>query len=442
MGKRMVVVTTDSHIGRPEIDFTPYFDLQHRSAYAEQRQTAMEMMKAISAEGGANPLMATMMGGATFMDPAAVAAQQTRRRAKLAEIGIEGFRDNEFMMVAGDSDHGDRLKALEADGVSGAVLFPQGGAFGAFGRPADEDLYWSGHRAHNRWLADFVSNAPERWAGTIQGDLADIDRTVDELKWGRENGLRGGYFNSGCRPEGLPNFNSPYYDKLWAALEDYDLPFVMHAAFPAEGLNAVFNTTQRGGLALTKLGSYDHINKGGPLSHFIFGGVFDRHPKMKVVIAETGGADWILPAMEVYDAIHAADENTRTPSIKPVEPIWDSQLPALRALPQKPSAYLGRNIWVQAHCHHRDWGCYRDIKPENMVWGSDFPHAESTWPNSMTYFAEIVQKFGVPRADLETIFSANPAKIFGFDLEALQPVADRIGPDYDALSGAVSVAAE
>jgi hypothetical protein len=77
-----------------------------------------------------------------------------------------------------------------------------------------------------------------------------------------------------------------------------------------------------------------------------------------------------------------------------------------------------------------------------MVWGSDFPHAESTWPHSMSYFAEIVQRFDVPRADLEEILTVNPAKIFGFDVNALQKVADRIGPDYDVLAGASAVAAE
>jgi predicted TIM-barrel fold metal-dependent hydrolase len=382
MAKRSVVITTDSHIGRAEIDFTEYFDVEYREVYQEQRGAALEMMAAISGGPGANPLMMNM-GGGTFMDPDAIAAQQKLRRAKLEEIGVEGFLDEEFMMIAGDSDPDSRLKELEADGTSGAILFPQGGAFGIMGRPGDEDFYWNGIRAHNRWLADFVSGEPERWAATIQLDLADIDRSVDEIRWGREHGLRGGALVSGNSPDGLPKYHAAYYDALWAVLEEVELPFVMHAAFNNENLSAVFDA-DRGGLAIAKLGSYDHLAKGGPLSYFIFGSVFERHPGLKVVIAETGGADWILYAMEAYDEVHGAGDNVRGANIKPYEPIWESQRPALRALPHKPSEYLGRNVWVQAHCHHNDWSKLDQIGPENMVWGSDFPHAESTWPDSMT----------------------------------------------------------
>jgi predicted TIM-barrel fold metal-dependent hydrolase len=430
MGKRSIVITTDSHVGRPEIDFTTYFDDRYRDAYAEQRSAATAMMAALSSGAGTNPLMMNM-GGGTFMDPVAVARQQKLRGAKLDEIGVAGFRDEEFMMIAGDSDPDTRLKELEADGTSGAVLFPQGSAFGLVGRPADDDFYWNGVRAHNRWLSDFVSGNPARWAATIQIDLADIDRSVDEVRWGAEHGLRGGAFVSGNSPDGLPKYHAAYYDPLWAVLEELELPFVMHAAFNNENLSAVFDA-DRGGLAIAKVGGYDHINKGGPLSYFLFGNVFERHPQLKVVIAETGGADWILPAMDAYDAIHAADDNLRGPNIKPQEPIWDSQRPALRALPRKPSEYLGRNVWVQTHCHHTDWAKLSEIGSANMVWGSDFPHAESTWPNSMSYLGEIKHSFGVPDADMEQILSVNPARIFGFDLDALQPVADRIGPDFNS----------
>jgi predicted TIM-barrel fold metal-dependent hydrolase len=427
MGKRSVVITTDSHVGRPEVDFTEYFDPAFRDGYREQRETALQMMEAISSSSDGNPLMMSM-GGGTFMDPDAIAAQQRVRKAKLEEIGVGGFRDDEFMMIAGDSDPDTRLKELEADGTSGAVLFPQGGAFGFFGRPPDDDFYWDGVRAYNRWMADFVSGEPERWASTIQIDLADIGRSVGEVEWGREHGLRGGVFVSGNAPDGLPRYHSSYYEPLWSALEANDVPFVMHAAFPSEALTAVFDAAA-GGLAMAKLGVYDHMNKGGPLSSFIFSGVFDRHPGLKVVIAETGGSDWILYAMEICDAVHAGDQDTRTPSIKPEEPIWDSQLPALRSLPRRPSEYLGRNVWVQTHCHHRDWARLQDIGPDNLVWGSDFPHAESTWPNSMQYLTDIQSKFDVSADDLETVLAHNPAKIFGFDLAALQTVADRIGPD-------------
>src|SRR5271168_5400577 len=137
MSKRMVVITTDSHVGRPEVDLGPYFDPKHRDVYLEQREMA-EAMRAQLQLGGPNMLMMDMGGGATFMSRSAVMEQQARRRAKLEEIGIEGFNQDEFMSIVGDSDPKLRLRELEADGTAAAVLFPQGGAWG-FGRPGDNE---------------------------------------------------------------------------------------------------------------------------------------------------------------------------------------------------------------------------------------------------------------------------------------------------------------
>jgi predicted TIM-barrel fold metal-dependent hydrolase len=425
MSQRMVVITTDSHIGRAEVDLGEYFDPKHRDVYAEQRQMAEQMRLSLA---GDNRLMMDMGGGATFMDRQAVLAQQKKRRAKLDEIGISGFDDNEFMSIVGDSDPVLRRRELEADGTAGAVLFPQGGAWG-FGRPGDNDAYWAGIRAYNRWMADFVSDEPERWAATIAIDLADIPRTVEELRWAKEHGLRGGAFQSGNAPVGLPRYNTAYYDRFWAALEELGLPFTMHAAFEAEHLGNVF-AAQRGGPALLKFGNFDVWGKGGPLSHLVFGGVFELFPKLKVVIAETGGADWLLPVVETMDRVHEA-KDLRDAQIKPYEPIWESIKPACSELPRKPSDYVRTNVFVQMHAHDRDWSKIDELGAENLMWGSDFPHAESTWPESMSYLDTQIRKHNVSLDKVETILAGNAAAVYGFDLAKLQPVADRIGPVFD-----------
>jgi predicted TIM-barrel fold metal-dependent hydrolase len=257
---------------------------------------------------------------------------------------------------------------------------------------------------------------------------------VEEVRWAKENGLRGGVFQSGNAPVGLPGYNTAYYDRLWSVLEELGLPFTMHAAFPAEHLNNVF-TAQRGGPALLKLSSYDTLRKGGPLTHLVFGGTFERYPGLKVVIAETGGADWLIDVMKVMDQVHEADD-LRDAQIKPFEPIWESIKPACRELPRRPSDYVRTNVFAQLHAHSRDWSRIDDIRPENLVWGSDFPHAESTWPNSMAYLDEHMRRYDVSADTVETILSRNPASIYGFDLAKLQKVADRIGPQFSALEKA------
>jgi predicted TIM-barrel fold metal-dependent hydrolase len=149
-----------------------------------------------------------------------------------------------------------------------------------------------------------------------------------------------------------------------------------------------------------------------------------------VVVAESGGADWLLPALEAMEEVHEAD-NVRDSQIKPHEPIWESLKDGCRVLPRRPSEYVDTNVFVQLHAHARDWSKIDELKPDNLMWGSDFPHAESTWPNSMAYLQEQIDRFDVSIDDVETILARNPAKVYGFDLTKLQTVADRIGPTFD-----------
>jgi predicted TIM-barrel fold metal-dependent hydrolase len=127
--------------------------------------------------------------------------------------------------------------------------------------------------------------------------------------------------------------------------------------------------------------------------------------------------------------VHDASE-VRDPQIKPVEPIWENQKIGCRELPRAPSDYIRTNVFVQLHGHARDWSRLDEIGVENLVWGSDFPHAESTWPDSMRYLGEQIGRHNVAPDKVETILARNPAAIYGFDLGKLQKIADRVGPVF------------
>src|SRR4051812_36536681 len=123
-----------------------------------------------------------------------------------------------------DSDR--RLRDMDDEGVAGEVIypntippfFPKGSLVGqppAKSR-AELDMRWIGLQAHNRWLADFVSEAPERRAGIAQIMLHDVDAAVEEVRWAKEHDLRGGVLLPGTPPGGdyEPHW-SPTYEPLW-----------------------------------------------------------------------------------------------------------------------------------------------------------------------------------------------------------------------------------
>ena len=62
-----------------------------------------------------------------------------------------------------------------------------------------------------------------------------------------------------------------------------------------------------------------------------------------------------------------------------------------------------------------------------IMWGSDYPHPEGTWPETQKMMVEVLG--GLPEHEIEAILGGNAAAFYGFDIEALTPLADRIGPE-------------
>jgi predicted TIM-barrel fold metal-dependent hydrolase len=131
-----------------------------------------------------------------------------------------------------------RNSQQDRDGVVGEVIFPNTvppffPSFVLFARPPKPDEYEhrrAGVQAHNRWLEDFCSRYPERRAGIGQIFLNDIDDAIEDVKWIKEHGLRGGVLLPNFAPDvtWLPPYFDRSYDRLWAALQDFDLVVNIH----------------------------------------------------------------------------------------------------------------------------------------------------------------------------------------------------------------------
>lgn len=129
-------------------------------------------------------------------------------------------------------DSANRLRALEADGVVGEVLFPasqmtasvpfgptSGGAPGS----DDPELVAAGVRAYNRWLADLCGEAPTRHAGIAQtSPVSDIDHVIDEVAFAAEHDLRGG-ISMPALADGAVDWHDPACDGIWARCQEAGL---------------------------------------------------------------------------------------------------------------------------------------------------------------------------------------------------------------------------
>jgi predicted TIM-barrel fold metal-dependent hydrolase len=313
-----------------------------------------------------------------------------------------------------------RISDLSADGIVGEVVFPNtvppffptGIVVAPAPSPEDYELRLAGIRAHNRWLADFVATHPERRAGLVQIFLNDVDDAIEHVRWGKQHGLRG-VLLPGVSPDTpwIDPLFSPKYDPLWAVCEELEMPVTHHSGgsgIPNYGRHPITNV-----IFVLETGFF--ANRA--LWHLVMAGVFERFPKLTLVMTEQGSA-WVPDIITRLDSMHDRMVNGR---------IGELGVPQEAVLKMKPSEYFKRNIYIGASFPSpRDAQRFHEIGIDNIMWGSDYPHHEATFPYSKESLRMAFSDWS--ESDLRKIFAENAAKVYGFDLEKLAPLAAEVGP--------------
>lgn len=320
-----------------------------------------------------------------------------------------------------------RWREMQADGIVGEVIFPNTvppffPSFVLFAQPPADDDYprrRAGVHAHNRWMADFVAEAPERRAGIGQIFTNDVDDAIEDVKWIKQHDLRGGVLLPNIAPD--VKWVKPLYDRcydpLWATLEELEMPINVH-----------------GGTGLPNYGRYEismllYISEvqfyaQRPLVQLILSGVFERFPKLKFVMTETGCA-WLPGLLDQLDGFMAKVNSTG--AIGELRYSEDVRLKML------PSEYFARNCWLGvSQPGSADAEVRKRVPAGRFMWGSDYPHDEGTYPYTREHLR---QRFAdAPEAELRDLLAGNVAELYGFDLDALASYGAEFGPTVGELS--------
>ena len=330
-------------------------------------------------------------------------------------------------------DSAGRTALLESQGVVGEVIFPNTvppfypqTQFFVPPPPTSRVEYehrWAGLKAHNRWLVDFCNDLPGRRAGIAQIMLDDIDDAVAEINWVADVDLKGGVLLPGV-PPGSPKvpLYSDTYDPIWRACEERNVVVNCHSG---AGVPEYVDDPVALAVLLKEVTWFANRN----LTHLIYGGVFERHPDLNAAFTEQGSS-WVLNELAVLDMTVLVMDDDRSSQRFFGGEYMVERLPMLPSEYFKRNCYLGSSPLRLAECHVR-----HDIGVDRIMWGNDFPHREGTYPYTIEALRYVFAD--VPEDEVRAMLAGNVAKVYGFDLEALQPVVDRVGPSFEEITTAL-----
>jgi predicted TIM-barrel fold metal-dependent hydrolase len=369
-----ILITADTHAGGSHAQYREYLDPAYRDAFDEWR------------------------GGYRNPSP--------------GHYGVKKLRNWDLEV---------RTRDQNSQGVVGEVVYPntvppffsKSIVTAQPPRPEHYEKALAGIRAHNRWLKDFCAEDPVRRAGVGLILPNDIDEAIKDVQWIAEAGLRGGVLLP-LIPEDC-TWLKPLYHRDWeplfAAIQDCDLVMNQHSGqgLPDYGTGPVAEA-----LWISEVPFY--CKRG--YSHLLMSGVFERYPKLKYILTESG-CSWAPEMLASLDRIHYGIKSGSIGEMDYSKMDW--------VLSEPPSFYARRNCYYGASFPSLEELDGRDeVGIEQICWGNDYPHYEGTFP----YNLESLQLTfaGVPDRERRLILGENAARLYNFDLEALRPLAREYGP--------------
>jgi predicted TIM-barrel fold metal-dependent hydrolase len=300
-----------------------------------------------------------------------------------------------FQQHAGGWDPRARIKEMETDGLSAEVLYPTL-LLDLFALD-DADLQEACFRVYNDWLIDYCSVDPSRLIGVAAIPVYNVDHGIKELERCRKAGLKGAIIWQAPHPD-LP-FRSSHYDRFWAAAQDLDVPVSLHI-LTGHSYNKDKNRKgverYRGSVNLKLM---DIANA---LFELIFYGILQKNPKLKVVSVENE-AGWFPFMIQQWDYYYNRFRASNPPPIT-----------------RNPSDFVREQVYA---CFFNDAVCGQNLKwwgKDNVMWSNDFPHPNSTWPNSLN----IIQRdLGhLPAETQAKVLYQNVCRLYDIDAARLPKV--------------------
>jgi predicted TIM-barrel fold metal-dependent hydrolase len=288
-----------------------------------------------------------------------------------------------------------RLADMDQNWTEASLCFPNFPRFAgqAFAEAADKELALLCVRAYNDWMV-------EEWCAGSKGRLLplclvplwDADLAAKEIRRNAARGVRGVTFSEIPAFLGLPSVHSGYWDVFFKACEETRTVLFLHIGSGTKMPRTSDDAPDAVAVSMA------FGNCVGSLGDFIFSGVLDRYPALKLVYSE-GQIGWIPFYLERADEVWRVSKG------------WSY---STSVVPEPPSFYYYRQVYG---CFVRDFHGVESIARvgiNNVTFETDYPHADSTWPNTRALAQQMLA--GLDDESIYKIVRGNAINLLGLEL--------------------------
>jgi predicted TIM-barrel fold metal-dependent hydrolase len=281
---------------------------------------------------------------------------------------------------------------MDIDGVYGGLVYPSIG-LALFRDVEDPELARGIFGAYNDWLAEFCNAYPDRLKGAAMILVdEDVDLAMEEMQRVADLGIHSVMISS--YPRADRTYDNAIYEPFWAMAEEKDVTLNLHVTTNRPKADPIAR-----GISTVSTASYVQHDYWVRMSlcHIIFSGVLERHPRLKLAEVEHE-LGWLPYFIGRIDIAYRDKQESLGYRFKN-----DAM----------PSDFMRSNVYHSFQEDALGIQMRHVIGVENLMWGSDYPHSESTFPKSLEILDSILE--GVPEDEKAMIVGENAARVYDFN---------------------------
>jgi predicted TIM-barrel fold metal-dependent hydrolase len=291
----------------------------------------------------------------------------------------------------------ERLADMDANHMDASICFPNTlprFCGQAFAEREDKELALLCVQAYNDWMIDewCGGDGRGRLVPLAMVPLWDPQLAAEEVRRCAARGCHAITFSENPYPLGLPSIHSRAWDPLFTACEETETVLCMHIGSSSK----MPGTTPDAPFIISSTLTFQ--NAMGSLLDFTFSGTLARFPRLVIAYSE-GQVGWMPYLLERMDKLWEERSNNSFGT----------------DLPNPPTSYIRGRVYGCIFDDEAGLAMRDRIGMDQICFETDYPHADSTFPNSEAVAIEICSKAGLDEAETYKLLRGNAIQAFGLE---------------------------